>query len=600
MVLRALVVVPALAVGMLLCTVPAQANSTPAHPESDFMGSMVHRVEGHSSARATTRAAAAAATPNAAGMDVSHWQNSVDWTTAATNGATFAYMKATEGTTYVDDRFAANYAGSANAGLMRGAYHFALPDTASGAAQATFFLAQGGGWVADGHTLPPVLDIEYNPYGTADWAGWCYGLTPAQLTAWITDFTTTVHDRTNRWPAIYTTNGWWANCTGGDTGTAANSPLWIAHNGTDPGTIPGGWSAYTFWQYADSGTFPGDQDYFGGTADQVRAVALGSGPDKIAEHYAALGGAASYLGTPVGGETPVAGGWEQKYTGGVIDYAPNTGAFAVHGDILTAYQRLGGPAGALGFPVADETTTSDGAGRYSDFVIGSIYTTPGTGAHGIQGEIRKKWRALGAEKGLGYPTTDETSTPDGVARYNHFSTNASIYYTVGTGAHNVQGEIRKKWAALGWERGLGYPTTDESSTPDGVARYNHFTTGSSIYYTVNTGAHSIQGEIRKKWAALGWERGLGYPTTDESSTPDGVGRYNHFTNSASVYWTASTGAWSIHGAIRDKWASLGWERSALAYPTSDEYGVSVGRRNDFQHGGVTYNTSTGATTVTYS
>lgn len=509
-------------------------------------------------------------------------------------------MKATEGTTYVDPQFAANYTGSANAGLMRGAYHFALPDTSSGVAQATYFLGQGGGWVADGHTLPPVLDIEYNPYGTADWPGWCYGLTPAQMTAWITDFTTTIHDRTNRWPTIYTTNGWWTNCTSGDTGTATTSPLWIEHNGTDPGTIPGGWNKFTFWQYADSGVFPGDQDYFNGTADQVRAAALGSGPDKIAEHYAALGGPASYLGTPVGGETPVAGGWEQKYTGGVIDYAPNTGAWAVHADLLTAYQRLGGPGGPLGFPMSDETATSDGAGRYNDFAIGSIYTSPSTGAHSVQGEIRKKWRALGAEKRLGYPTTDETATPDGAARYNHFSMAASVYWTPSTGAHNVQGEIRKKWAALDWERGLGYPTTDETSTPDGIARYNHFTTNSSIYYTVSTGAPSVQGEIRRKWAALDWERGLGYPTTDESGTPDGVGRYNHFTNSASIYWTAGTGAWSIRGAIRDKWASLGWEYSALGYVTSDEYAVSVGRRNTFQHGGITYNITTGATQVTYS
>jgi uncharacterized protein with LGFP repeats/GH25 family lysozyme M1 (1,4-beta-N-acetylmuramidase) len=544
-------------------------------------------------------------TGNAVGLDVSHYQGTVDWTSVAANGASFAYMKATEGTDYTDPQFATNYSGSAGAGLARGAYHFALPDSSSGAAQATFFLAHGGGWVADAHTLPPVLDIEYNPYGTADWAGWCYNLTPTQMTAWITDFTTTIHDRTNRWPVIYTTNGWWSNCTA-NSASFGNDPLWIAPSNSDtPGSpaIPASWSAYTFYQYATSGTFPGDQDYFNGTADQVHPFAQGDAPDQIQAHYTALGATTSSLGNPSGSEYPIAGGWAQNYDHGTIYYAPNTGAYAVTGPVLDHYQQLGGPA-AIGFPTSDPTTTADGTGQYNTFGGTSIYYTAGTGAHLVAGQIRTKWLALGAEQTLGYPTTDENTTPDGVGRYNHFSATggASVYWTPNTGAHSIQGPIRDKWAALGWETGLGYPTTDQSTTPDGVGRYNHFsaTGGASIYWTPNTGAHSIQGQIRAKWAALGWETGLGYPTTDQSTTPDGVGRYNHFTKSASIYWTPSTGAWSIHGAIRDKWASLGWETSPLAYPTSDEYSVTGGRRNNFQHGYITWYSANGTTQATYN
>ncbi|MDH6141846.1 GH25 family lysozyme M1 (1,4-beta-N-acetylmuramidase) [Kitasatospora sp. GP30] len=33
--------------------------------------------------------------------------------------------------------------------------------------------------------------------------------------------------------------------------------------------------AVTFWQYSDSGTFPGDQDYFNGATDRLQALALG-------------------------------------------------------------------------------------------------------------------------------------------------------------------------------------------------------------------------------------------------------------------------------------------------------------------------------------
>jgi GH25 family lysozyme M1 (1,4-beta-N-acetylmuramidase) len=560
-------------------------------------------VQAHERTGARALASPAVAAGGAQGLDVSHYQGAVDWTSVASNGATFAYMKATEGTTYTDPQFATNYAGSANAGLIRGAYHFALPDSSSGSAQAAFFLANGGGWVGDGHTMPPVLDIEYNPYGTADWTGWCYELTPAQMNAWISDFATTIHNRTNRWPVIYTTSDWWSNCTGNDTGTAANSPLWIASPGTDAGTVPGGWSAYTLWQYATSGTFPGDQDSFNGSADQVRTFAQGDGPDQIVAHYTALGGASSSLGNPSGAEYPIAGGWAQNYTNGSIYYSPNTGAWAVQGPILEHYQQLGGPA-VIGFPTSDQTATADGTGRSSTFGGTSIYWSPSTGAHAVQGQIRTKWAALGSENGLGYPITDETSTPDGVGRYNHFSaaSGASIYWTPNTGAHSIQGQIRTKWAALGWENGLGYPTTDESTTPDGVGRYNHFSMadGASIYWTPSTGAHSIQGQIRSKWSALGWEAGLGYPTTDETGTPDGIGRYNHFTNSASIYWTPATGPSAIYGAIRDKWSSLGWEKSALGYPAGDEYGVTGGRRHNFQHGTITWYSANGSLQVAYS
>jgi uncharacterized protein with LGFP repeats len=106
---------------------------------------------------------------------------------------------------------------------------------------------------------------------------------------------------------------------------------------------------------------------------------------------------------------------------------------------------------------------------------------------------------------------------------------------------------------------------------------------------------------------MGWETGpAGYPNTDETATPDGVGRYNHFTKldangntmwAASIYWTGGTGAWCVQGAIRDKWASLGWERSSLGYPTSDEYAITGGRRSNFQGGTITYNSATGQTTV---
>jgi GH25 family lysozyme M1 (1,4-beta-N-acetylmuramidase) len=243
--------------------VPAHA-ATPnpmAHPERDYMGSTVAAHE-H-----------IGITPNfipsgLRGLDVSHWQGTINWTTVHNNGAKFAYIKATEGTSYRDPNFSANYTNSYYAGLVRGAYHFAQPASSSGAAQADYFAAHGGAWSADGQTLPGMLDIEYNPSGST-----CYGLSQASMRSWITSFLNEYHAKTSRWATIYTTTDWWKTCTGNTSAYANNDPLAIARYSTSVGTLPAGWGFYTFWQYADSGTFPGDQDVFNGSASRLTALA---------------------------------------------------------------------------------------------------------------------------------------------------------------------------------------------------------------------------------------------------------------------------------------------------------------------------------------
>jgi len=167
------------------------------------------------------------------------------------------------------------------------------------------------------------------------------------------------------------------------------------------------------------------------------------------------------------------------------------------------------------------------------------------------------------------------------------------------GSPATVGQIDVKYRALGGCGSfLGRPTTDELAAPDGVGRYSVFEHG-SIYWSPSSGAFEVHGAIRDAWAALGWEAGLlGYPLSDELATPDGFGRYNVF-QGGSVYWSPRTGAHEVHGAIRDKWAELGWEAGALGYPTSNEIAVSGGRRSDFEHGAITWSAATGATTVTY-
>ena len=90
------------------------------------------------------------------GIDVSSHQGLIDWRHVRHNGITFAYVKATEGSDFVDDHFLVNWIGAAAAGLDRGAYHF-FTLCASGEAQATNFLRT----VPTGSTaLPPAIDLE--------------------------------------------------------------------------------------------------------------------------------------------------------------------------------------------------------------------------------------------------------------------------------------------------------------------------------------------------------------------------------------------------------------------------------------------------------
>jgi uncharacterized protein with LGFP repeats len=146
---------------------------------------------------------------------------------------------------------------------------------------------------------------------------------------------------------------------------------------------------------------------------------------------------------------------------------------------------------------------------------------------------------------------------------------------------------------------VGYPVTDETATPDGLGRFNHFQRG-SVYWTPSTGAWEVHGAIRAHWAALGWERSVvGYPVTDETATRDGLGRFNRFQGGA-IYWTPSTGAVEVHGPIFDTYASVGGPQSRLRYPTADVTPTALGARSIFQGGSIDWNRLTGQTVIVYT
>jgi uncharacterized protein with LGFP repeats len=257
---------------------------------------------------------------------------------------------------------------------------------------------------------------------------------------------------------------------------------------------------------------------------------------------------------------------------------------------------LGGAGSVLGNPTGPVNYGVRG-GRWQQYQRGFLTWSLATGAREVHGAIVGAWVRLGRESGpLGYPRTDELVAPGGVGRYNHFE-GGSIYWTASTGAREVRGAIRTTWQRLGSERSaLGYPVTDELAVGDRRGRISHFQHG-SVYWTPSTGASEVRGAIRGRWDRLGGVGGvLGYPVTNETGTPDGRGRFNHFER-GSVYWSPTSGAHDVRGAIRGQWAALGWERSRLGYPVSGEYAVPGGQRSDFQGGSVFWDRRTGRTSV---
>lgn len=194
------------------------------------------------------------------GIDVSHWQGTIDWNAVAADGVEFAFVKASEGGDYTDPRFAANWAGARRAGVIRGAYHFFRPQT-DAMAQAAHFLRTVPFAPGD---LPPVLDVEVTDGRSMD-------AVAAGVRTWLQE----VERATGRRPVIYTRASFWTAQMGGAFG---GYPLWVAHYGVASPGIPAGWGGWTFWQHSDAGRVDGisggvDLNWFNGDRAALDAFA---------------------------------------------------------------------------------------------------------------------------------------------------------------------------------------------------------------------------------------------------------------------------------------------------------------------------------------
>jgi hypothetical protein len=160
----------------------------------------------------------------------------------------------------------------------------------------------------------------------------------------------------------------------------------------------------------------------------------------------------------------------------------------------------------------------------------------------------------------------------------------------------LHGDIYKKWVKLGGKN-FGRPDTDESPCTDGQGRYSHFENGSkTIFWHPSTGANAVWGDIKLRWAALGWERSyLGYPTSDEVNFPDG-GRVNAFQRGG-IYWWPDTGAIDMNDVVVHYTGLMCFKESVEDQSSdSDEPYVVIGTVTPFGSGAFRSKTYSGVDT----
>lgn len=241
-------------------------------------------------------------------------------------------------------------------------------------------------------------------------------------------------------------------------------------------------------------------------------------------------------------------------------------------------------SGVIGSCVNDEYTvgTRENSGKAEDFRAGTAFWSPKTGAHALFGAILAKYNGLGGAAGwLGFPTTGETVAPDGVGRYVHFQ-NGSIYWTPETGAYAIPGDMFEAWGANGWETGdLQYPVSEANQVGQGYVQ--KFQGGYLTRNPDNT-HHIVHGKIGEKYGELGTATSpLGYPTSDEIAIRGGA--FQEF-EKGNIYWSPATGAHVIYyGGIFDEWGKNGWEQGRFGWPVSDMSAIPAGGLTiQFQNG----------------
>jgi uncharacterized protein with LGFP repeats len=336
----------------------------------------------------------------------------------------------------------------------------------------------------------------------------------------------------------------------------------------------------------------------------------------ISHTWDAAGGDTGELGAKDGDVYQVGAGFAQNFAGGKIYFSEGTGAHLIYGAILDKYQALGGAADSdLGFPTIDEGAGKATDSRNSTFSAADkpvIFWTPDNGAWVVRGAINAAWDKLGGSAGtLGVPTADESWKGDVVtqpftggevswnAKTKAFTTTPADLAGQLTGL-DVPGDATTAIAAArraagGPQGTLGDEQGAQYKVGDGVAQ--NFA-GGTIFYSPATGAHAITGDVLAKYRAAGGPQGdLGFPASNE--TDGGISPTSRIATFAAadnpaIFWTPEHGAFVVRGAMNAAWDKLGGATGKLGAPTADQTVSGDVVSQKFTGGSISWNKSSRA------
>ena len=198
------------------------------------------------------------------GVDVSSYQGDIDWPTVAKEpGMRFAFVKATEGRTWLDPYFDENWKLLSRTPLARGAYHFYRPNR-DAAQQAELFIATV---VLEPGDLPPVLDVEKTD-----------GRSAAVIRAGVQTWLRLAEKHYGLRPILYTNHDFYVKYF---AGYFDEYPLWLAHYLVRQPRLTA--ERWAFWQHSDEALVPGirgfvDSNVFGGSEADFEELRLGHPP----------------------------------------------------------------------------------------------------------------------------------------------------------------------------------------------------------------------------------------------------------------------------------------------------------------------------------
>lgn len=198
------------------------------------------------------------------GVDVSAYQGEIDWNTLS-DGLSFAFIKATEGSGYTDPRFEYNLSEALKTDLLVGAYHFFSYDS-SGAAQARHFIETVPKIKG---MLPPVIDVEF--YGD-------YTLDPPEkekVLSELSDMITALEEYYGVKPIIYATRRSYTMFIKDET----SCPIWLRDIIFKPALSE---DTLLFWQYTDKARLDGydgeekhiDMNVFFGDLEELKNLII--------------------------------------------------------------------------------------------------------------------------------------------------------------------------------------------------------------------------------------------------------------------------------------------------------------------------------------